>query len=195
MSKGLCSIALGFLIVELGIILRCVTLVFDKLACHWCFKIFEAINVFELCSLLIHNCYWWWWYCSIHSRFPPEKPRGFREGNHLPWMSEPKYFTFSLSFFLMGFFMYTFIFSSQFVWIVAPTSLLSNLCSAMFGDDDTVPYIRGFHLRNLVVSKRAITFLGCLSQTCCGTIYTVHLFMLLLSPDLTCILYYCRRFN
>ena len=26
------------------------------------------------------------------------------------------------------------------------------------------PYIRGFHLRNLVVSKRAITFLGCLSQ-------------------------------
>ena len=26
---------------------------------------------------------------SIHSRFPPEKPRGFKEGNHLPWMSEP----------------------------------------------------------------------------------------------------------
>ena len=32
------------------------------------------------------------------------------------------------------------------------------------GDDDTLPYIRGFHLRNLVVSKRAITFLGCLSH-------------------------------
>ena len=55
-------------------------------------------------------------------------------------------------------------FSSTCYAITLYLNLVAIVVAMGVGDDDIIPYIRGFHPRNLVVSKRAITFLGCLSQ-------------------------------